>query len=66
MRLAGTKIHQVRALCAQLGSLGGHRHGCRNLNTANTVSKNFCRSGNGHDASIFTDFGFCIQWPLKY
>ena len=66
MRLSGAKIHKVRALCAQLGSLGGHRHGCGNLNTAYTVSKNFRRSGNCHDASIFTDFVFCIQYPLKH
>ena len=66
MRLAGTKIHQVRALRTQLGSLGGHSHGCRNLNTANPVGKYFRRSSNCHDASIFTDFVVCIQWPLKY
>ena len=61
MRLAGAKIHQVRTLCAQFRSLGGHRHGCRNLNPANTVSKNFRRSSNSHSTSIFTDFALSAK-----
>ena len=44
MRLAGPKIHQVGALCAQFGSLGGHSHGCGNLDPTNSVGKYFSRS----------------------
>ena len=46
--LAGSKIHQVGALGAQFGSLGGHSHGRRDLDPANTVGKYFCRSCRCH------------------
>jgi hypothetical protein len=55
MRLAGAEIHQVGALRAQFGGLGGHSHGCGNLNPANAVGKDLGRSGNCHSTSIFTD-----------
>ncbi len=41
--LAGAEIHQVGALGAQLGGLGGHGHGCGNFNPANAVGKDFGR-----------------------
>ena len=47
--LAGAEIHQVGALGAQFGGLGGHGHGCGNFDPANAIGKDFCGSGNGHD-----------------
>jgi hypothetical protein len=55
MRLACAEIHHVGALGAQLGGLGGHSHGCGNLNPANAVCENLGRSGVCHDSSILTD-----------
>ncbi len=57
VRLAGAEIHQVGALRAQLGGLGGHGHGCGDFNAADAIGKDFCGSGDCHDTSIFTDFG---------
>ncbi len=56
MRLPGAKIHQLRALRAQLGSLGSHRHRCGNLNPANTVGQYLLSSRGSHCLSIFSDF----------
>ena len=44
MRLAGAEIHQVDALGAQFGGLGGDSHGCGNLDAADAVGKDLCRS----------------------
>jgi hypothetical protein len=44
MGLAGAEIHQVGALSAQFGRLGGHSHGRGNFDPANAIGKDFCRS----------------------
>jgi hypothetical protein len=56
MRLAGSEIHQVDALGAQFGSLGGDGHGCGNFDAGDAIGKNLRSSSDCHDASIFTDF----------
>ena len=42
--LAGAEIHQVGALGAQFGGLGGYGHGCGNFDAADAVGKDFCGS----------------------
>ena len=64
MRLAGPKIHQVCALCAQLSRFGGHGHGRGNLDPAYAVGKYFCRSYHGHISSILTDFSVRAKFTL--
>ena len=39
VRLAGAEIHQVGALGAQFGGLGGHGHGCGDFNAADAIGK---------------------------
>ncbi len=56
VRLAGPEIHQVGALSAQFGRLGGHSHGRGYFDPANAIGKDFCWSCNGHNTSIFADF----------
>ena len=65
MRLAGPKIHQVYALCAQFSRLGGNGHGCRNFDPANAVGKYFCGSSDGHISSILTDFRATAKRAVK-
>jgi len=64
VRLAGPEIHQVGALGAQFGRLGGHSHGRGYFDPANAIGKNFCGSCNGHDTSILTDFGLVANARL--
>jgi hypothetical protein len=56
MGLTGTKVDEVDALGAQFGGLGGYGHGRGDLDPANAVGKDFCRSRDCHSSSIFTDF----------
>jgi hypothetical protein len=56
VRFSRAEIDQIGALSAQFGSLGGDGHGCRDFNAANAIGKDLRRSGDSHDASIFTDF----------
>ncbi len=56
VRLAGAKIHQIRALSAQFGRLGGHGHGRGYFDPANAIGKDLCGSRNSHNTSILPDF----------
>ena len=59
MRLAGAEVDEVDALGAELGSLCGDGHGGGDFNAADTVGEDFGGCGDGHNSSIFADFGGC-------